>query len=563
MKKTYLFITSLMSLCCILVFAGCSMDNSIKSINFLGGSEELVVEVGKFNYEDYKIAVNYSNGDVEQVALTEEMFSAYDKLKFYQIGKHTIEINYKNRSCELKINVQRVNLDDLVSFEDKEVVYNGKPYEINVEGDIPNDVTVYYPNGNARTNAGSYQITAVCYGDNYETKTFTATLKISPAEYDMSKVTLIDAEYTYDTFPKSISIPKDSLPTGVSVEYSINGQNGSNEAVNAGTYTVVASFSSTNANYKQIESLTANLTIKKAKFDDFNVDFNDKNATFTGHEYSIDADLTSVPKLVTTYYSIQRVKNARGENVTNEVTRGNRAIYAGTYIVKINFVVPDVNNYESIAPKTATLTIDRGVYAIENAFMYSAEYTYDGEEKSIILSGEEVGTKPILPVGVGYTYTIRKTMDSSGKEISGSAEVGNSAINAGTYEIRAHFTINDENYREIEDSIGILEIQPAEYSNISIVMYDKEVNYDGSEHSILIEILNGTTLSSTITIEYTIRKIMDSSGKEMSESAEVGNSAKDAGTYEVIATFVDSNPNYSSLESITATLVISVSEVAK
>lgn len=552
MKKPCLFITFLISVFCLFVFTGCSITNSVKSISLVGGEEVIVIDPGKFNYDDYKILVSYSNGNTEELALNEEMISAYEKLKFYQIGEQVVNISYRNRSCEMKIKVQRTNLDDLV-LESKTVTYTGKPYTMQVQGNIPADVTVRYPNGNTFSNAGTYDITAICYGDNYETKEFSATLTIEKAKYDMSNVKFEDATFDFDKTPKSISL-NGTLPDGVRVEYKI-GERTANSETNAGKYTVIAKFTSNDVNYEQIPEMSATLTINKAKYADFDLKFTDKDFVYTGHSNSIDADLTAVPNGVSAYYTIQKIKNAKGENVESAIENGNSATLAGTYIVSVNFKISDTENYENIEPKTAVLFIDRAVYTFDNAFMYSNSVVYDGTEKSISLSGEEIGSQPELPFGVNITYTSKMVADKNGNEIEGSIKDGNSAINAGTYEITAHLISDDENYKEISDIIGILEIRPVEYENLMLSMTDLTVSYDGNEHSISVSY---SKLPETVTIKYTMRKIKNSDGSDIQDPISVdGNSATEVGTYEITATFVNSDENYSDISSLTAVLTIS------
>lgn len=551
MKKTCIFMLFLISVSCTLIFAGCSMVNSVKSISFLDNGEEIVIEIGKFDYDNYKINVSYSDGKTEEITLTEDMVSAYDKLKFYQVGEQLINIKYYNCSCEIKICVQRKSLNELV-FEDKMVVYTGNPVVMEVEGNIPADIEIRYPSGNSFSNAGIYEITAICYGDNYTTKELTATLTIKKAQYDMSNIKFENATYTYDNSPKSVSI-SGTLPDDVRVEYSIGEKRG-NSATDAGEYEVVASFSSKNSNYEQIQDKKAILKINKIKYADFDLKFYNKNVVYDSHSHSIDADMMSVPSGVTAYYTIQQIKNAIGENIESEPKNGNEAILAGTYIVRVNFLVQNTTNYENIEPKSATLFIDRAVYKIDNVYMDGKSVVYDGSAKSIELSSGSIGSKPELPFGVSVTYTTKMIKDKNGNEIDGVMLEGNSATNAGTYEISAHFSSDDENYKEISDIVGNLEIGLAEHANFQCNMFDLSVVFDGTTHSIVVDYLN---LPKTITIKYTIKKTKTSSGEIIENPDESeGNSAIEVGTYEISATFIDSDENYVEISPLTAILVI-------
>lgn len=327
-------------------------------------------------------------------------------------------------------------------------------------GYIPSDVTVRYPNGNTFTNAGTYEVTAICYGDKYETKELVATLTIKKAVYDMSSVSFDDAEYTYDKSSKSISI-NGSLPEDVSVEYKIGDASG-NSKVNAGEYTVIASFSSKNANYEKIADMSATLKINKAEIADFDVQFVDKNVVYSGQSYKLEADLTHLPSGVTANYTIQKIKNAQGENVDEGIASGNQAIQAGTYVVSVNFVVADTENYKNIPSKSATLFIERAVYNLDNIYMYSKSVDYDGNDHSITLSGEKIDSQPELPFGISVSYTIKQIKDENGNSVDGDVNDGNSASQVGSYEITAKLISSDENYYEIEDVTAILVISEVE-----------------------------------------------------------------------------------------------------
>lgn len=552
MRKTVLSIMFFIGICCVFLFAGCSGGAFIKSIDIANDDETINIELGKFNYDDYTIIVKYFNGKTEEISLTEDMISAYERLKFYQTGEQTVKITYKNRSCNIKINVVRASLSNLIELKNKSAVYTGQPVIVEVEGDVPSDVTVRYPNGNSRTDAGTYVITALCFGDNYETTELKAILTIEKATYDMSGVRFDDATFDYDGNSKSVVLT--GIPTGVTVKYKIGERDG-NSATNAGTYNVVASFSSDNPNYNPIDDMSATLTINKAKYPDFNLDFKDKNVVYGSHANSIDADLTQIPKGIETYYSIQKIKDAKGnEVVSEEELNKNIATDAGTYIVRIYFIISDASNYENILPKSATLIIDRAEYVIDDAFMDSQRYVYDGTCKSIVLTGKNVGDQPVLPAGVSVSYSYRLIKDKNGNEADGAVCEGNSVTNAGTYEITAHLTSTNENYNDINDISGILEIAPAEHEDIFAVMNDVSVSYDGNSHSITVSYSN---LPKTITIKYSIKMTKTKNGDIIENPVESeGNSAIEAGTYEICVTFVDSDENYAEIPSLTAVLVI-------
>ena len=440
---------------CLTLF-GCSFGEDIKSIYILGQTQDAIqIEIGQFSYEDYKLGIEYKNGKEEEIALSEDMIAETEKLKFFQVGEHSVKVVYKNSECEIKINVTRKKLSNL-TLNDKVATYTGEPITLEVEGVIFADVTVRYKDGNSFTNVGEYDVTAVCYGDDYETVELSATLTIKKATYDMSKVTFSSKEYTYDKNPKSIEISGE-LPSDVKVEYKIGNKTGNSET-NAGTYVVTAIFTSTNANYEQIEPKTATLTIKKAQIEGIDAQIENKNVVYSGENYSILAQINKLPNLVSTNYTIQKIKDAKGNEITESEQSGNSAINSGTYIVKLNFEVLDTVNYENVESLSAILFIDRKEYNLDNVNMFSASFEYDEKAHEIALCGEQSGLLPELPEGVNVTYTIQKIKDENGNEISGAKQSGNSATDVGTYEITANFVSTNENYKEIESKTAILEI---------------------------------------------------------------------------------------------------------
>ena len=101
-------------------------------------------------------------------------------------------------------------------------------------------------------------VTATATGANYQgTKDSAATTAVAKATYAMGGITFSNYAMTYDGNPKSIQITG-TLPSGVSVSYSGNGQ------TNAGAYTVTARFTGNSTNYETIPDITATLTIAKA-----------------------------------------------------------------------------------------------------------------------------------------------------------------------------------------------------------------------------------------------------------------------------------------------------------
>ena len=177
----------------------------------------------------------------------------------YTVSAYALNAEKQFLSAELNITVARATYDmSNISFADDSVSYNGEEQSLAISGDLPDGVTVTY-DGNGNTNVGEYTVTAkfsVSDANYNEIDDMTAKLTITKADYDMSGITFADDSVPYNGEEQSLAISGD-LPAGVTVTYDGNGK------VNAGEYTVTASFAGDYANYNAIPDMTATLTIEK------------------------------------------------------------------------------------------------------------------------------------------------------------------------------------------------------------------------------------------------------------------------------------------------------------
>ena len=302
---------------------------------------------------------------------------------------------------------------------------------------------------------------------------FTVTLK----NHDFDGITFEDIETTYDGTEKTIAVT--GAPSNATVTYDKE-----TTYINAGTYTVTATVNL--ANYNSLE-LTATLTINKATYDMSGVVFNDNSVTYNGqaHNLLIEGNLPF------------------GVSVSYE---NNNNANAGTYTVTANFTGD--SNYNEIQSKTATLTINKATYAMDDISFSGNTVTYNGQVHSLAIEGN-------LPTGVSVSYE------------------NNNQINAGEYVVKAKFTGN-ENYNLIEDKTATLIINKATYDMSNISLDEKTVTYNGQEHSISIV----GKLPQGVTVEYE------------------NNNKTDAGEYTVTAKFIGDTENYNLIENKTAKLTI-------
>ncbi|MCI2068552.1 MAG: hypothetical protein LKJ88_03140, partial [Bacilli bacterium] len=366
-----------------------------------------------------------------------------------------------------------------ISFVGKSFVYDGQPHSLAIGGTLPEGVTVSYAY-NGMTEAGTYSVVASftdTTGNYNKLPDLTATMTISKADYDMSKVTFDSASYIYDGTEKRIEI-KGTLPIGVSVSYK------DNVLTDVGKLTAVASFSHSNKNYNDIPDKTATLTVSKSSLS--GISFSGSTVTYDGNPHSLSITGT-LPSGVTVSYT------------------NNGQTDAGSYDVVAHFS-DSTRNYTLPADMTAKLVINQASYDASGLSFNDASYTYDGTEKTLVVSGT-------LPEGVTVTYT------------------NNTLTNVGSVNATATFAV-DSNHKAIPSMNATLTITKSSLSGISFS--GSTVTYDGIAHSLAIT----GTLPSGVTVSYT------------------NNGQIDAGIYSVIAHFSDSTGNYTLPADMTAKLVI-------
>ena len=265
----------------------------------------------------------------------------YDVIaKFYFNGAY---LEGADKAAKLTIIKAQYDMSG-ISFTDKTVVYDRNAHSIEIEGTLPEGVTVRY-DGNEKTEVGVYTVTAkfVSENENYEPITdMTATLKIEP--FSISNLSFSGAEFGYDGTEKSIFITG-TVPNDVTVVYDGNGK------TEVGAYTVTASFVTDNENYGEFPVLTATLTIVKGTYVPT---FPDKSVSFNG-DYQSTAVSGTLPEGI----SVSYVNNA--------------ALMPGTYTVTAVFTVDDTK-YNAIEDINATLTVVLDGYVTPAAdFEYSVK----------------------------------------------------------------------------------------------------------------------------------------------------------------------------------------------
>lgn len=314
-----------------------------------------------------------------------------------------------------------VYVKGVISISTEDIVYDGEAIEEGVDFMITgaDGITLTYSYKTADgdefeglpTNAGKYTVSG--YGLNGEKQFISVEfdITIAKATYDMSGITFADGNFTYDREAHSIAI-SGTLPSGVSVSYDVSYK------VNAGEYTVTATFTGDSANYNAILDMTAKLTIAKADYDMSGVTFEGGSFTYDGQAHSL-AIAGNLPYGV----SVNYINNAQ--------------VNAGEHTVTAKFT-GDYTNYNTIDDMTAMLTIDKAmpVYTtpenltacIEHTLAdvtLPAGWTWEDSTLSVGETGEKQFKAIFTPEDtnnyeralVNVTLTVAEHIDENGDEL--------------------------------------------------------------------------------------------------------------------------------------------------
>ena len=489
------------------------------------------------------VRVSYLNNTRTEIGIqtATAIFEVLDKIHYNDIPNLYAEITIIN------------NQITGISFKDKTVVYNQQSHSIFIEGQLPEGVTVTYLN-NGQRNVGEYEIVAQFHDatGKYEDLTdMVAKLTIVKASFATNGILFLDRSFVYDGNVHRLDMYCDDLPSDIVVVYENNDQ------INAGVYIVKVSFIDALGNYHPVASKTATLTIHRKKLSLDHIIFENEEYEYDGFEHTLTIH-GELPEGVEVRYS------------PNSLTKLGRILVTASFIV-------DERNYEPIPNRYAYLTITKGV--LDDITLSDKTLVYDGNLHSITIEGT-------LPEGVSVEYVNHEHSD------------------AGVYEVTALFYDAEGYYNSLK---AILTILKATYDMSGITFLDKTLVYDGFEHTLQIDgilpegvsviysknsLINAGRLVVTATFignpnyedipsmqaVLTIEKIVITGitfpngsflydGQSHSiyvqgvqdypiEILYYNNERVNAGTYEVIASFVIKNENYAPIPNLKAILEI-------
>jgi len=300
------------------------------------------------------------------------------------------------------------------------------------------------------------------------------------------------------------------------------GQGTSTAPTIAGTYTVVAAFTSSDLDYSDTESAPVTFTIGQATPV---VTVIDAGGVYQGNPYPATATIAGVVSgvdntpgsslegvpLVLTYYT--------GANTAGTPLSGAPST-AGSYTVAASFA--GSQDYE-IASKQTSFVISQ---ATPSVVASDAGGTYDGNSFSASATAMGVGNVSVSGT-FEFTYYVGSSASGQGSSTA--------PTNAGSYTVVADFTSDDPNYANTDSAPVTFTISPA---TPAVVVSDAGGTYDGNSFAAsgTATGVGGATVSGSFGFSYYVGSTDTGTATTTAPT--------NAGTYTVVAAFTSSNSNY-------------------
>ncbi len=383
----------------------------------------------------------------------------------------------------------------------------------------------------APTNAATYTVVAefTSTDSNYvSTDSAPVTFAISPAT---PTVVASDPGGTYNASPFAASASATGLSDvavsgGFAFTYyvggSASGQGSSTAPTNAGTYTVVADFTSTNSDYLTgpTDSEPVKFTINPATP---TVTASDAGGPENGSSYPASATATGVGgatvsgSFAFTYY-VGSTASGNGSSTAPSS--------AGTYTVVADFTSTDPN-YATGPTDSAPVTFTIG-QVTPTVTVVDVGGTYNGNP--FAASGTATGVGGVTVSGAfAFTYYVGSTASGTGSSTA--------PTNSGTDTVVAAFTSNDPNYvtgptDSVPVTFTIGQVTP------TVVTTDAGGTYNGNSFAAsgTATGVGGATVSGSFGFSYYVGSTATGTATATAPTS--------AGTYTVVAAFTSSNSNY-------------------
>ena len=282
--------------------------------------------------------------------------------------------------------------------------------------------------------------------------------------------------------------------------------------------------------YKQITT-SIQIDVFRNQFSD-NVQLKDFAELNTGKPFT--AEYTGKPFIV-------EVEGDFPGNTKIIYPQGNSFQDAGSYDMS---AILQCDGYETKILSTRVV-IEKATYDVTNAQLYNETVEYNKDAHKVEVKGKTIESNggishspSALPKGVSVSYSITKIKGGNGNAITPDKQqvvAGNSATNAGVYQVCAHFKGDTSNYNPIPDSVATLTIKQASYDLSKVEFLDETFTYSGKAHG--LSIAENSKLPLDVAVSYQIMQLKNGAGEDVTDVYKDGNTAINAGEYEVVAMF--------------------------
>ena len=344
--------------------------------------------------------------------------------------------------------------------------------------------------------------------------------------------------FTYNGQEHTVELEGD-IPPNANVTYI-----GGNSFVNAGNYDVTAVVT---CNGYVTKKISTTVTVERLKYDMSNVKFESKEIVYDGRSHSIQISGKLPEGVSAPTYTINGSKNSGAVDVDE-------------YIVTASFSNNDPN-YEPIPSMTATLKIIPAEYSLGDIeLIFKSEDNtehllpwkkYDGKGVTF-----DINNSHALKDKVNISYTV---LDEQENVISKS-NIDTNIKNVGVYTVKVDFSLLDnKNYKDIEPKTYTFEIDEAGFDMTDIVFESKDLEYDGSVHSLSIVFPADYDMTKfDVSYEY----FYFGDDETIKENGENVTGVSRVGEYTVKAIFTVNDPNYEQIPDMQAKLVISKKKIS-
>ncbi len=294
-------------------------------------------------------------------------------------------------SAEPEINEPKIKqFDSNVKLEGKEVTYDGSEQELRLSGNLPAGATTTYEN-NGQTDAGEYTVKVTVSCDGYETKTYTAKLKINKADFKMDGIEFKGKTFFYKagterkvelTDGDNETVTESDFPDGTEIKYT------ENKKINIGDYGAKVTIS--NKNYNEIElSVSWKITTLKEIIDNIKEAVKDKPSPLKFLPQALQPENMSVGTTAPSYDFANSFVNVADIN-KKYIGKQLNVVYD---LIENSEKVFAVANAMNATLSTITNTVQTFLENLTDGFEVGTVYSLDvkGFKAAFIMNGEETG----------------------------------------------------------------------------------------------------------------------------------------------------------------------------